>query len=288
MTAPTRVGEDTRMSGPEELLSIGVFARRSLLSMKALRLYDRWGLLRPAHVDPATGRRRYRESQLFTARLIVLLRQLDMPLAEVAQVVAAPGEVGAQRLVEYWDEIERRRTAQSDLVQRLRLSMLGGADRFGSYTVYQREVPDQLVLTEQRHLRPAELSGWLAATKARLVSTAQEFGGVVGQLYVIFHGAVTEDSDGPVEVCVPIDPGQSESTRVPMRREPAHREAYVRITKAQFELPQILSGYDAVEQWMREQRRCCIGSPREIYYAGVDVRAAAMTDEVCDVAYPIR
>ena len=68
----------------DPLLSIGVFARRSRLSMKALRLYDRRGLLTPADVDPDTGYRRYRESQLVTARLIVMLRRLNMPLAQVA------------------------------------------------------------------------------------------------------------------------------------------------------------------------------------------------------------
>ena len=46
----------------DPLLSIGVFARRSRLSMKALRLYDRLGLLKPADVDPENGYRRYRES----------------------------------------------------------------------------------------------------------------------------------------------------------------------------------------------------------------------------------
>jgi hypothetical protein len=46
------------------LLGIGVFARRSRLSPKALRLYDRLGLLVPAHVDEESGYRRYDESQL--------------------------------------------------------------------------------------------------------------------------------------------------------------------------------------------------------------------------------
>ena len=68
----------------EELLTIGVFARRSRLSLKALRLYERLGLLSPAMIDPDNGYRRYREDQLFTARLIVDLRRLDMPLSEVA------------------------------------------------------------------------------------------------------------------------------------------------------------------------------------------------------------
>src|SRR6185295_2222954 len=82
----------------DPLLSIGMFSRRSRLSMKALRLYDRRGLLTPADVDPDTGYRRYRESQLAIARLIVMLRRLNMPLAQVAEVVTAPGPVGAELL----------------------------------------------------------------------------------------------------------------------------------------------------------------------------------------------
>lgn len=45
----------------EALLSIGAFARRARLSHKALRLYDRHGLLPPDHVDAVTGYRYYRE-----------------------------------------------------------------------------------------------------------------------------------------------------------------------------------------------------------------------------------
>ena len=56
-------------------LSIGEFARRSRLSVKALRLYDRRGLLVPAVIDETNGYRRYRETQLARARLIAMLRR---------------------------------------------------------------------------------------------------------------------------------------------------------------------------------------------------------------------
>src|ERR1700689_2993299 len=50
---------------------------RSQLSLKALRLYERLGVLRPVAVDPGNGSRRYHESQLYTARLTIMLRLLD-------------------------------------------------------------------------------------------------------------------------------------------------------------------------------------------------------------------
>ena len=42
-----------------EEVSIGEFARRSRLSVKALRLYDELGVLVPARVDEASGYRYY-------------------------------------------------------------------------------------------------------------------------------------------------------------------------------------------------------------------------------------
>ena len=60
-------------------MSIGEFARCSRLSAKALRLYDRLGLLPPARVDGDSGYRFYDPGQLGQARLIASLRQLQVP-----------------------------------------------------------------------------------------------------------------------------------------------------------------------------------------------------------------
>jgi DNA-binding transcriptional MerR regulator len=74
---------------PGLLLTVGIVARRSGLTAKALRHYDRIGLLPPAHVDHATGYRRYDRDQVAQAWLVHLLRSLDLPLDEVRVAVAA-------------------------------------------------------------------------------------------------------------------------------------------------------------------------------------------------------
>jgi DNA-binding transcriptional MerR regulator len=75
---------------PVALMPIGGLARLSRLSVKALRLYDAEGLLEPAWVDPDSGYRYYRAEQVRTAATIALLRSLDVPLAVVREVLAAP------------------------------------------------------------------------------------------------------------------------------------------------------------------------------------------------------
>lgn len=90
-----------------DLLPIGDFARRSGLTVKALRHYDATGLLAPARVDPVTRHRWYDPAQLDLARRIRRLRSLDLPLADVRAVLAAP-DGGRERLVAYRRDVEAR------------------------------------------------------------------------------------------------------------------------------------------------------------------------------------
>ncbi|MFI9203140.1 MerR family transcriptional regulator [Streptomyces sp. NPDC053048] len=273
------------MDDDDSLLSIGVFARRARLSPKALRLYDRQGLLTPDRVDAVTGYRYYRESRLATARLIVRLRGLDMPLARIAEVLAVPGPEAAGLVAGYWDGVERRIAAQRELAVHLRIQLSGGSEGMDTYEIGRRDVPEQVVLTELRHVRPEDLPVWIPAACDRLEEAAEAYGGVVAAPFVVYHSQVDEDGDGPVEVCVPIDPARIAEVTSAVRTEPAHREAYTTITKAQVEYPQILSAYDAVYRWIEENGRREAGPGREVYFA--DWASAGPASEVCDIAVPV-
>jgi hypothetical protein len=150
------------------------------------------------------------------------------------------------------------------------------------FDIKQRDVPEQTVLTEQRSVRAGELVEFLNAARGRLFQSAG--GGVAGAWFVVYHGPVSEEAEVPVEVCVPIagEPPAGPATR----REPAHREAYARLRKEQVVFPEIRSAYVAVDQWVREQGLTVADAPREVYFTEFD--AAGPTDEVCDVAFPVR
>ena len=67
---------------PDGLLSVGALARRSGLTPKAVRHYDRIGVLQPAVVD-AAGYRWYSPDQVASAYRVAVLRSVDVPLDEV-------------------------------------------------------------------------------------------------------------------------------------------------------------------------------------------------------------
>lgn len=69
------------------MLRIGEFARRGRVSVKALRHYEAIGLLKPAHVDAATGYRSYAAAQLDDLHRLMVLRALGLSLKRIRQVL---------------------------------------------------------------------------------------------------------------------------------------------------------------------------------------------------------
>ncbi|WP_433437632.1 MerR family transcriptional regulator [Nonomuraea sp. CA-141351] len=69
------------------MFSIGDFARLGLVSVRMLRHYDAIGLLRPAHVDAATGYRSYQAAQLARLNRIVAIKDLGFTLEQVRTIL---------------------------------------------------------------------------------------------------------------------------------------------------------------------------------------------------------
>ncbi|WP_336791326.1 MULTISPECIES: MerR family transcriptional regulator [Gordonia] len=88
-----------------ELMAIGAFARRTGLTASALRFYADAGLLVPARTDPSSGYRFYALEQVDRARLVRRLRDVDMPLSAVADVLDAGPEHAARLVDDHIDHV---------------------------------------------------------------------------------------------------------------------------------------------------------------------------------------
>jgi DNA-binding transcriptional MerR regulator len=229
----------------ENLMPIGEFAAASLLSQKALRLYGEKGLLPPAWVDPDSGYRYYRLDQLHTATLIAMLRRSGMSLAEIRAFLRDPT---VERLDAYERQVadefaERRRVLR--YVKRI-------LKEEPMYDVLTRKVPEQPYVSRTKHVLVPELEPFI-------VDTFRELGrdDASAPAFVLYHGPVNADEDGPVEACVPSVNGD--------RRLPAGEIAFTEITGEQCQFPQILGAYEAVYRWAKEHGREASGPAREIY-----------------------
>jgi DNA-binding transcriptional MerR regulator len=274
-----------------ELLTIGAFARASRLSPKALRLYDELGLLVPARTDPLSGYRLYDPAQLERARLVARLRLLGMPLARIKAVCDLEPKAAAEAITAYWAQVEVEHSARRDLTAFL-VEQLTGKDSH-MFDVELRDTPERMVLSAKRHLTADELSRFATDLVRRLGDgTVPGLPGIEGAPFLIFHGEVNADSDGPVEWCrpVPADQAVRIAERFPdleLRVDPAHREAYVRLTKSQLDPVSSVRALQALGTWATEHdlMNRLAGPPRQIFFA--DPTTATDDTPVSDLAGPL-
>jgi DNA-binding transcriptional MerR regulator len=249
------------------LMGISEFAKRSWLSRRALRLYDELGLLPPARVDADSGYRWYAPEQLERARLVASLRRLAIPLAQIKVILAQNAAAAAGQVAAYWTEAESSHSARRELARYL-IDRLKGKEPV-MYEATIRDMPARQVLCLLRHAHTAEHMATVRDLMARLGPVARpQPGDPVTAPFVIYHGEVSEDSDGPVECCwpVPAEKADELAAQFPdlsLRTEPAHEEAFVDVGQAalgETYLEPILQGLIA---WISARERTPSGGLRQ-------------------------
>jgi len=135
------------------MLRIGEFARRGRVSVKALRHYEAIGLLRPAHVDAATGYRSYETEQLDNLHRLMVLRALGLSLERIRQMLQ--DEPSPERMRRLLDErraaVARRIDAEQAQLAAIeaRIRHLEG-DRDAAPGAVVRDVPAAFVASLRR------------------------------------------------------------------------------------------------------------------------------------------
>ncbi|WP_432973413.1 MerR family transcriptional regulator [Dactylosporangium sp. CA-233914] len=186
-------------------VAIGEFSRLCHLSAKTLRYYHDIGLLVPAEVDAETGHRRYQPEQVVDAHLIRRLRGLDMPLAEIRGLLAAPGErPRADALARHLSRMEGELARTREVVASLRRLL----DAAPPVTVlYRTHAPATVLRLAGRVARP-DVAAWcrdsFGALFAALAGRGADPAGLAGCTY---SGEFFEQDEGEVVAFVPVLPG---------------------------------------------------------------------------------
>jgi len=135
----------------EPLLTIGAFARAVGLPPSALRYYDECGLLTPAETDPVTGYRYYTPDLERRARLVALMREVEVPVESMRAVLDGPPEE-ARALVA---EVAARRAEHADRTREVLDAVLAMVDQVESLDVVRVRVDARAVGAALRQVRVA-------------------------------------------------------------------------------------------------------------------------------------
>jgi DNA-binding transcriptional MerR regulator len=184
-------------------VTIGDFSRASHLSVKTLRHYHEVGLLEPSEVDPDNGYRYYSEDQIPLAQVIRRLRGLQMPLADVKSVLAAPdSDARNELIVEHLDRLELELVQTRATVGELRNLLQPEAP----HPVEHRTVHATPAIGIQETVDRDDIFAWWQGALGELHATARAqsltASGPTGGLYA---SEIFQHSRGQATVFLPTD-----------------------------------------------------------------------------------
>lgn len=256
-------------------LTIGAYASATQLTAKALRLYDEQGLLRPSTTDAATGYRYYRMEQVATGRLIRALREMNLPLIDIAQVLdAAPGArpVLLRGFLQQAEQrLARERSAYQSALMMLHAHATGDAAQIEEHSaaaqvvaIFDFDSTRRVFVEQALHHRTAGLQQLSAAGL---------------QTYSNCSFALVEplaDEEGRVELMIPIHvDGDSNLQGVTTRHIPPRRYAVVVATAADL-LAGLSACVDTLFDWFDKKGVLAVGYPEVVLAADREDSSAAV------------
>ncbi len=126
------------------MLKIGEFSRLSHLTVKALRFYEKKGILLPASTDEWTGYRLYETAQLEEAAHVKAYRQLGLSIDEIRAIQA--GADVRQILIEKARVLNEEK---SRIDSRLSIIHYMLEDREMRYQVTEKTIPEMIVYSSE-------------------------------------------------------------------------------------------------------------------------------------------
>ena len=153
---------------------MGDFSRATHLSVKTLRHYHQVGLLEPVTVNPDTGYRYYSAGQIPTAQVIRRLRDLEIPVADVKAVLAAPDAPARNALIAaHLNRLEAELAQTRDAVESLR-NLLQPPE--GPMAIEHRSVPAAAAAAVRAVVDRADVLAWWQGALGELQATVRAQG----------------------------------------------------------------------------------------------------------------
>jgi DNA-binding transcriptional MerR regulator/predicted transcriptional regulator YdeE len=282
------------------MLRIGEFAWLSQVTVETLRHYDRLGLLKPADLDRFTGYRYYSLDQLPRLNRILALKDLGLPLKEIARLLDQ--EISAAEIRSILEDKkaelqEQIQEAENRLARvRARLEQIEMEGKMPEYEVLLKTVEAQWIASVRE-----TISSWdqdvVGPTITRMCDGVEDhlrghgarFAGPGIALYhegqFVHIGNKEEDID--LEFAAPIGGPVPEGDRVKVRELPETTVAYA-VHHGHFSgLPLVKQ---AVFSWIQDNGYHRSGPIREVYLHYASDRAANEDSphHVTEVQFPVR
>lgn len=251
------------------MFKIGTFSKLAQVSVRTLRFYEERGLIRPAHVDDASGYRYYTLDQLPRLNRVLALRDLGLSLDDIGRLVNKPLSPERLRILlcEKQRELAVRVEEERDRLRRVeaRLRQIESEGIMPDYEVIVKRVEPLLVASIQDTIPDWEQ---VNATFNRLFDEVQSHvarhnGKCAGAALDLWHDPAMSGQDMAVEAAWPLTQPIAESDRVKVRHLPGVETMASTTHHGPFAT--FPDAYHALLRWIEENGYRVAEPNREIY-----------------------
>ena len=268
------------------MLRVGEFSRLARVSVKALHLYDRLGLLSPASIDRWSGYRYYTGDQLPRLNAVLALKEFGFTLDQIRELLDEELSLAQIRAMLELKREETRRTLKiegerlSRIEARLRQMEKEGTVP-GRYEVVLKSVEEKRTASV-REILPAYNS--VGKLFDELSAYGERHGIFAIEWISVWHDQEYREEDVDGEAAFVTQDPLPEDERVRERTLPAVLNTASTVHHGSFDT--ISGAYAALLGWIEENGYRVSGPNRELYLRGGDKQDDP--DYVTEVQFPVQ
>jgi effector-binding domain-containing protein len=250
------------------MIRIGDFSKLSCVSIKALRLYDQMGLLKPAQVDPFTSYRYYSVSQLPRLNRILAFKDLGFSLEQIAQLLdeqIPPSQIRGMLRLKQAELQQLVETEQARLTRiEARLRQIEQENTMPNYDVVLKKV-EPIQVASIREILPNYPS------VGRLFYELEDYLHQQGitqceKCAAIWHDTEYKESDIDGEAIVVLEQSISSNERIKVYELQGYETAACLVFQGSYS--QLSQPYNDLLSWIERNGYRIIGPNREFYIDG--------------------
>ncbi len=257
-------------------IPIGKFSFMTRLSQKALRLYDRKGLLVPEAKDPFTGYRYYTVPQLEKGMKIKTLSFLGFSLEEISMLLDVESKGEYEQMGACFRKKLEETRAEVGKLQRIEGILQGACKHNGKIVeLFKMSVTEPVIkeIPEIRVVSKRE-KGTFEITIGKLIGeicacisgpeNQRNRVKVTGPIMFLCHDEEYKETDADIEIALPVSGRISiEDSKMEIKTIPAARVVSV-IYRGPY--PGVEAGYNRIFSYVKENNLETFGPSRELYF----------------------
>ena len=246
------------------MLKIGEFSKLAKMTVKTLRYYDEIGLLKPVFVDD-NGYRYYQIEQLNVLLKIASLRNLDMSLTDIKEIISNNEmlEILIKHQKSLEDELVNKQHQISLIKKYIEKAKKG--DFMENYTIKEIVVPENIVYYKHGIIDSmADLATFVLGAGSECAQNNPNLK-CKGYCYVTYTAKEYKERDVELEYAEAVESFGKESENIKFREDPEIKAVSV-LHKGKYE--NLSQAYAFALNYVKDKHYEIAGPIREVYIHG--------------------